>query len=161
MYKLCTVFVLLLICSFSFAQVTGKLTDTASHTPVNNAVVALLQPSDSLLLGFTRTNSDGIFSLKSPRPGDYLLITMHPEYADFADKITIHSNSTIYPSIALTSKTKLMEGIVVNSARSIRVKGDTTIFTADSFKVSANANVEELLKKLPGLRELIPTEYFP
>ena len=32
------------------------------------------------------------------------------------------------------------------------MKGDTTIYTADSFKVSANANVEELLKKLPGIQ---------
>ncbi len=152
MLKLCTVVVLLFLCLFTSAQVTGKLTDTASHIPVNNAVVALLQPSDSLLLGFTRTDANGRFSLKSPKPGDYLLITMHPQYADFADKISVSGNSTIYPSISLTSKTKLMEGIVVNSARSIRVKGDTTIFTADSFKVSANANVEELLKKLPGLQ---------
>ncbi|HUS01396.1 MAG TPA: outer membrane beta-barrel family protein, partial [Chitinophagaceae bacterium] len=29
---------------------------------------------------------------------------------------------------------------------------DTTVYTADSFKVSANANVEELLKKLPGIQ---------
>ena len=34
----------------------------------------------------------------------------------------------------------------------MKIKGDTTIFTADSFKVGPNANVEELLKKLPGIQ---------
>jgi hypothetical protein len=31
-------------------------------------------------------------------------------------------------------------------------KGDTLIFTADSFKTRPNATVEDLLKKLPGVR---------
>jgi outer membrane receptor for Fe3+-dicitrate len=34
----------------------------------------------------------------------------------------------------------------------MKIKGDTTVYTADSFKVSANANVEELLRKLPGIQ---------
>ncbi|MHA0111870.1 hypothetical protein ACXYUI_33080, partial [Klebsiella pneumoniae] len=33
----------------------------------------------------------------------------------------------------------------------IRMKGDTTEYKADSFKVSANADVQELLKKMPGI----------
>src|SRR5690606_24250864 len=32
-----------------------------------------------------------------------------------------------------------------------RVKGDTTEYTADSFAVRENANVEELLQNLPGI----------
>ena len=32
------------------------------------------------------------------------------------------------------------------------MKGDTTEYRADSFKVQANATVEELLKKLPGIQ---------
>ena len=42
--------------------------------------------------------------------------------------------------------------MIVKTGNPIRIKGDTTIYTADSFKVSANANVEELLKKLPGIQ---------
>lgn len=45
-----------------------------------------------------------------------------------------------------------MESIIIKSGGSIKIKGDTTIYTADSFNVSANANVEELLKKLPGIQ---------
>ena len=40
----------------------------------------------------------------------------------------------------------------MKSGSPLKIKGDTTIYTADSFKVSANANVEELLKKLPGIQ---------
>jgi len=42
--------------------------------------------------------------------------------------------------------------IIIRTGGSIKIKGDTTVYTADSFNVSANANVEELLKKLPGIQ---------
>ncbi len=52
----------------------------------------------------------------------------------------------------LISKTKLLQEVIVKSGNGFRIKGDTTVYTADSFKVSANANVGELLKKLPGIQ---------
>ncbi|RYG33611.1 MAG: hypothetical protein EOO01_33030, partial [Chitinophagaceae bacterium] len=38
------------------------------------------------------------------------------------------------------------------SGSPIRIKGDTTVYTADSFKVREGANVEELLRRLPGIQ---------
>jgi len=46
---------------------------------------------------------------------------------------------------------KLLKEIIIKTG-SIRVKGDTTSYRASDFKVDANANVEELLKKLPGIQ---------
>jgi hypothetical protein len=45
-----------------------------------------------------------------------------------------------------------LQQVIIKTGSAIRIKGDTTIYTADSFSVSANANVEELLKKLPGIQ---------
>ena len=56
------------------------------------------------------------------------------------------------PELNLISKAKLLQEVIVKSGSGFRIKGDTTVYTADSFKVSANANVEELLKKLPGIQ---------
>jgi len=52
---------------------------------------------------------------------------------------------------SLIPKATLLQEIIVKTGSPLRIKGDTTIYTADSFKVSANAKVEELLKKLPGI----------
>ncbi|WP_261387440.1 hypothetical protein [Chitinophaga pinensis] len=50
-------------------------------------------------------------------------------------------------------KEKLLKEVIVKSQTAIiKIKGDTTEFTADSFKVEANASVEDLLKQLPGLQ---------
>ena len=144
----------LLLCSlFTSAQTfSGKITDTAARKDIGNAVVALLTTGDSVLYKFTRTNKQGDFDISNSKPGNYILLVTHPFFADLIDAVIIPATGLQLNNLALTSKVKLLQELVVKSGTSMRIKGDTTIFTADSFKVSANANVEELLKKLPGIQ---------
>jgi hypothetical protein len=133
-------------------SVSGSVKDTIQNKAVHNAVVLLLTPADSLLYKFARTDGNGNYSFAQVKAGNYILMTTHPYFADFVDNISVNHNESNKTSIALTSKSKLLQELIVKSGNPIRVKGDTTIYTADSFKVSANANVEELLKKLPGIQ---------
>ena len=132
--------------------ISGKIIDSTNKKNISNAVVALLTTKDSILYKFTRTKADGKFEIANAKPGTYILMITHPYFADLLDDIKTSGNDTLLSSLYLTSKTKLMQEIILKSGTSMRIKGDTTIFTADSFKVSANANVEELLKKLPGIQ---------
>jgi hypothetical protein len=146
---------MMFLSSSSFCQtnsLTGKLNDVSEKKPVANAVVALLTPVDSFLYKFTRTDNEGNFSIKNIQAGNYILMTTHNRYADYLDGITIKENENSLGSIALINKTKLLQEVIIKTGSAIRIKGDTTIYTADSFKVSANANVEELLKKMPGIQ---------
>ncbi len=133
-------------------SISGSVADTSQKKPIANAVILLLTPGDSLLYKFTRTDSKGNYAFKNVKQGNYILMTTHPYFADFVDNISVNESTASIPSIAVTSKSKLLQEVIVKSGNPIRVKGDTTIYTADSFKVSANANVEELLKKLPGIQ---------
>lgn len=134
------------------ASLSGKVQDTIQHKPVANAVIALLYPKDSVLYKFTRTDPSGKFSIKNVKEGSYILMTTHPYFADVLLTTDIKDAETTIPQIALTSKSKLLEEVIVKSGSPIKIKGDTTVYTADSFKVRAGANVEELLKKLPGIQ---------
>ncbi len=143
------------ICLAGWSQqstLKGQLSDSSAHTPVKNAVVLVLSAKDSVLQSFTRSKADGSFTLPNIPAGNGILMVMHPEFGDFVDDIVIKDAVQTIPSISLTSKSKLLEAVVIKTGGAIRIKGDTTIYTADSFKVSANANVEELLKKLPGIQ---------
>jgi hypothetical protein len=140
------------VASGQLAQLTGKLIDGNSGNPVKNAVVMILSEKDSSLETFTRTNSTGAFVFTTIAYGKYFFNTSHPMYADYIDKIQVGEPFQKIENIKLTNKSKLLENIIIQSGGSIRIKGDTTIYTADSFSVSANANVEELLKKLPGIQ---------
>jgi len=132
-------------------NVSGSVNDTIQKKGVQNAVVALLNTKDSVLYKFTRTDAGGKYAFKNIKGGEYVIMTTHPYFADIVSNVDIKDAETTIPSIALTSKSKLLEEVIVKSGSPIKIKGDTTVYTADSFKVRAGANVEELLRKLPGI----------
>nr|WP_315247995.1 outer membrane beta-barrel family protein [uncultured Flavobacterium sp.] len=151
---LVTIAILFLFSFSSFSQKTnlsGVLTDESENTPIHNSVVALLTPKDSILYKFTRSDKEGKFSIKNIKAGNYILMTTHRQYADYLDSIILEEGEKDLGTIPLISKMKLLKEIIIKTG-SIRVKGDTTSYRASDFKVDANANVEELLKKLPGIQ---------
>ena len=136
----------------SAQTITGKIADTAAKKEIINAEIALLNPKDSTLYKFTRSNTNGNFEIKNVKTGKYILMVSHPYYADYVDEIITTENSLSLAQIPLISKSQLLQEIIIKSGSPMKIKGDTVSYTADSFKVSANANVEELLKKLPGIQ---------
>ncbi len=144
----------ILFLSFSTFSQKSKLTGIVADSekiPVYNSVVALLTPKDSILYKFVRSDKDGKFEIKNLKSGKFILMTSHSQYADYTDEISIEENQTKIENIALISKSKLLQEVIIKTG-SIRIKGDTTSYRASDFKVGANANVEELLKKLPGIQ---------
>jgi Outer membrane protein beta-barrel family/Carboxypeptidase regulatory-like domain len=133
-------------------NISGTITDTTNKKDVSNAVAAILKPGDSTLYKFVRTDKEGAFVLKNIPAGKYILMITHPSYADLLDDVTVSAEGLQLNKVSVIPKSKLMQELIIKSGSPMRIKGDTTIFTADSFKVSANANVEELLKKLPGIQ---------
>jgi Outer membrane protein beta-barrel family len=133
-------------------SVKGLISDTSEKKFPSNAVVVLLKKPDSILAKFTRTGTDGKFILTKVQPGSYIFIVTHPFFGDYVEDIDIKETEVDLGIIAVTPKAKLLQEIIVKSGAPMRVKGDTVEYTADSFKVRANANVEELLKKLPGIQ---------
>ena len=133
------------------ATVSGTVMNKDESTPVLNAVISMIAPSDSTLFQFTRSDASGKFVLKNIPFGKYIIMTSQPLFGDLLDNIDVQNNTEL-PVIHLLSKAALLQEVIVNTGTPMRIKGDTTIYTADSFVVSANANVEELLKKLPGIQ---------
>jgi len=132
----------------------GQITDKINNEYLPNAVIVLLNPSDTFLVRYTRAEKDGSFELNNISAGKYLVLVSYPNYVDYLDTINIVTNKvTAIGKIALLTKaTVLQEVIVKQNIGAIRIKGDTTEYKTDSFKVSANADVQELLKKLPGIQ---------
>lgn len=146
-------FLFVLCCTKISAQnISGVITDTINKKNIANAVVAVLTPADSILYKFTRTGKDGSFVIKDIKPGNYILMVTHPYFADFIDDISTTEKGLQLNELPVIPKSKLLQEVIIKTGSPIRIKGDTVFYTADSFKVGANANVEELLKKLPGIQ---------
>ncbi len=150
MKKIYLAFIALLLFSLASRGQSGNISGTVMQSeekkPIENAVIALLTSKDSILYKFTRSNTEGKYYFQNVENGEYILMTTHPYYADVLDDINIKGDVTL-PAYSLISKAKLLQEVIVKTGSPIKIKGDTTIYTADSFRVSANANVEELLKK--------------
>lgn len=155
MRKLLTLFVLLGATLFARGQssaVKGSLRDTVDHKNLKNAVVTLLRSKDSVLVNFTRAADKGSFKLNTVPGGDYILLVSYPKFADYSDKIKVVDGQELdLGFIALTPENVLLQEVIVRTNNAMRLKGDTTEFTADSFKVREGATVEELLKQIPGM----------
>ena len=137
------------------AAIKGKITDTLEKKQVEHVVIALIRTSDSVLINFTRSKTDGSFVLSPVPSGHFTLLVLHPKYADYIEPITVDKkNSHIELSnICLTPRMQLLQEVIVrHKIAPIRIKGDTTEYLADSFKLQANASVEDLLRILPGIQ---------
>lgn len=147
---------MILIAGTSYGQkgaITGTINDTANHKKLQYAVVSLLNPDDSTLIRYTRTDAAGKFILKDVNEGNVLLIVSYPKFADYVDIVVVQPNDNIdLGEINLINKAVLLDEIVIRQNMAMRMKGDTLEYNADSFKVRANASAEELLKALPGIQ---------
>jgi hypothetical protein len=149
-------FVLLTLVSFNVSAqgflLKGTVRDTVDKKFLKNASIVLLHSKDSVLYRTTRTQDDGNFDLSEVNKGSYILMIAYPQYADYLEKIELNESIDL-KIIPLNTKVHLLKEVIIkNTVSAIRVKGDTTEFKADSFRVTPNADVQELIKKMPGFQ---------
>lgn len=132
--------------------IKGKLIDSSSNVTPANAVISVLRQKDSVLVKFARSDKNGNFQLSQLDSGKYIVLISYPKYGDYVDKFDLKASQIYdFKTVYLTQKAKLLEAIIIRQS-AVRIKGDTTEFTADSFQVKPNATVEDLLKELPGIQ---------
>jgi hypothetical protein len=149
-------FVLLTLVSFKVSAqglvLKGTVKDTVDKKFLKNASIVLLHAKDSVLYKTTRSQEDGQFDLSEVNKGNYILMIAYPQYADYLEKIEFNESIDL-KIIPLNTKVHLLKEVIIkNTVSAIRVKADTTEFKADSFRVTPNADVQELLKKMPGFQ---------
>lgn len=152
---------LVLICMLSlkgFGQqmsISGTVMDTVAKLPVGNALATVVRIKDSTLLGFARANTGGRFELKN-LPIDTVQVTVSsPRFGDQTFYVFgSQSNREFdFGKIVLPPKSQQLNEVVIYAFKDpVYYKGDTLVYTADSFKVKPNATVEDLLRKLPGIK---------
>ncbi|MET0394143.1 MAG: outer membrane beta-barrel family protein [Chitinophagaceae bacterium] len=136
-------------------SIKGIAFDTLGKQAVPSATITVLDKKDSSLITFTMTDNLGGFELRGIPNGDYRLLISHVNYHNSNTFFTISDSakSLDLGSITLNDKNKVLEEVVLNSeAPPVTMIGDTIQYNAGSFKTIPNANVEQLLKKLPGVK---------
>ncbi|HWK02177.1 MAG TPA: outer membrane beta-barrel protein [Puia sp.] len=133
--------------------IKGRVRDTALNKDCPLAVIAVLQP-DSTLLEFTRSRKDGSFSFHGLPAGQYRILVSHPSYSEYSRILTVSDHTvTDLGTLALSPKADTLTAVVV-TPKTVppRMNGDTLEYNTAHMKLKVNANVEELLARLPGVQ---------
>lgn len=135
------------------AVISGDVKDSAG-SPLPGTTVRLSTERDSVQKAFTISDDNGMFVIDNIATGDYTLhismVGMDPVVKTVSIKDADERVNT--GTIILTEEAKMLKETVVTAVKAAVVaKQDTMEFNAGSFKVQTNANVEDLLKKLPGV----------
>ncbi len=135
--------------------VKGIAFDTISKQPIAGATITVLEKKDSSLVTFTMAGNDGRFALTCLANGEYRLMISHINYynSNTFFKISDDDKSVDLGNVVMNDQSKLLEEVVIAAeAPPVTLIGDTIQYNAGSFKLQPNASVEQLLKKLPGVK---------
>ena len=152
MKKIVTLFLSLSCFIFINAQnVKGVVVDE-DNNPLEFASVALLQQKDSLLIKYTTTGADGKFELSEFKENTYIFQVYLMTYQANQRVLKVTNSPLNLGTIKLEKEVNNLNEIVVNAIVPIKIKQDTVAFNAKAFKVKQDDNVEDLIKKLPGVQ---------
>ncbi len=132
-------------------RVTAKIIDSETKEGIVGAIVELVSTSDENYRKHTTTGAGGAVSLTSLRYGKYMMNISFIGYATSSTEINI-SGALNLGTMELSPENVAIE-TVVKEVQALRTSqnGDTVAYNAAAFKVASDADVEGLLKKMPGI----------
>ena len=149
-FLICTLFA-----AFAHGQsitLKGKLSDKTDKSSLSAATIKLTLQKDSNNTRMVITDKSGNFAFNNLEAGAYTLFITHSGYEKIQQKVNIQaSNNTAIPFSLSKLPTDLTGVTIVSKAAPVRMKVDTTEFSASQFKVNPDATAEDLIKKLPGI----------
>ncbi|MBQ9146521.1 MAG: TonB-dependent receptor [Rikenellaceae bacterium] len=140
----------------AFAQSTSKLTaqlvDASNGEPILGATVEYASTKNPDKKRYVTSGYNGSIAISSLTYGDYKITISFIGYESIEKEVTVKAATTSLGKLEMKPASEMIES-VVKEVQSLRTsqKGDTVSYNAGAFKVSNDADVEGLLKKMPGI----------
>lgn len=134
-------------------NITGTVysIDGDAEAPLGGANLQLLSLPDSTFSGGTASAQNGAFRISDISPGPYLLIISHLGFATQTDEIDLADGNIHDLDIYLKAGSLQLEEFTVSARRPrVDVRGDTTAYHADGYQTNRDANVQDLVTRMPG-----------
>ncbi|MFV8375181.1 outer membrane beta-barrel protein [Flavobacterium sp. LB1P71] len=156
MSKFYSFLLFLLFCFSAKAQdeftIKGTVLDVTTQIPLEAATVYFSNVKDSTVLEYATTDKNGLFKIMTKKYDKPVFLKVsYMGYQSYVEEQKEIAENKDFGKVYLLESVNALAGVVIKSeAPPIRVKKDTLEFNANSFKVRPDANVEALLKQLPG-----------
>ena len=153
-------FLLSLVFSLTLKSQTikGILLYENDKSPLIGATVKLMNRPDSVkrdssIAYTTVSDKNGAFIFLNILPKIYRLSVEAVGLGAYKQTIAVKNNVDIdLGTISISKTTKILNEIsIIASAPPVKQKNDTVEYSASQFKVNPDANVEDLIKKMPGV----------
>ncbi|HEX6335051.1 MAG TPA: carboxypeptidase-like regulatory domain-containing protein, partial [Flavisolibacter sp.] len=133
--------------------VKALLTDSTA-APLQGVTAAVVTEKDSTLLMYSISAANGFVEFRGLDTGRYLLVASATGFTTRFVPFSMTSRKAVVDlgKLSLKDYHHTMETVVVTDRTPVRIKGDTVSFNASSFRTKPDATVEDLIRKLPGLR---------
>ena len=132
--------------------IKGAVYDINTQVPLELATVYFSSAKDSTVIEYVNTDKNGVFKISTKKYDKPVFLKVnYMGYQPYIEEQNGLLESKDFGKIYLLHNTNVLDEVVIKSeAPPIRVKKDTLEFNAASFKVRPDANLEILLKQLPG-----------
>ncbi|MCI2228578.1 outer membrane beta-barrel protein [Polaribacter sp. MSW13] len=130
-------------------EITGTIKSTEDNEFLESATVHTERLKDSSVVAYTITNSKGYFNVSGKTADAKIKLVV--SYLGFEPYSKIIDAKSQNIGIINLKPANVLDAVVIRSTAPITIKKDTVEFNVKSFKTKADANVEDLLKKLPGV----------
>jgi len=155
MRRLLTLFVALISCLVAWGQgavVSGRFFDVETKEGVVGAIIEITSPRDSLFRRHYTSGYGGYFKTPTLPRGEYRLTSTFLGYKDYERTFKVDALPVSLGDMAM-QQGAIDIGVVVKEivVPRAQIMGDTLRYTASQFKVTVDAELETLLRKLPGI----------
>lgn len=154
MKKFSVLFIVLLLATASFAQITGSLSDE-KRNPVGYVNVSLMKVADSSLVASALADKDGRFVVNTTATGSFFLRFTAIGFAEFKTsviEVNTNSFSKDMGTITLKTDSKTLSDVSVTALRpSITQLADRMVVNVQGTAMAAGNTAFNVLSKAPGV----------
>lgn len=149
-----TIFLAFTFSALSQIQLSGYIYN-ADSVPIAHANILIhdISNPNKLLVKFTTSDNKGFYTLKIEDIKDFYLLTVRATSYQTLEKPLkfIVGDNTLKENFTLYSSVSYLDTVKVDIKVSISHSGDTITFNPDAFLLKNETNIEDLLKRLPGI----------
>ncbi len=133
-------------------ELRGRVTDKNDNSSLFGVTVLLINARDSTQRSGTTTDADGKFAFPNLSRGAYRLRLSYIGYNTEQVQIRPFNSVQDLGTLQLSSNSRNLKEVTVKGMQErVEQKADTLIYNADAYKVTKDANVEDLVTKMPGI----------
>src|SRR5690625_4867656 len=120
--------------------------------PLQGANIQLFSLPDSTALSGTSSDDKGAYRLLNVSTGDYYLQVSYLGFGAKYEEFSVEESDLEYMVLTQSQQEVELGDVSVIARRPrVPVRGDTNACHADCYRTSRDANVQELITRLPGL----------